>query len=353
MNDYLPPQITPPDPLSPGSLIFAASHLDHGHIHGQIANLKRVGATLRYVYDPDPAKVKACVERNPEVQVVDDFQRILDDPQISLVTSAAIPNERGPIGCRVMRAGKDYFTDKCPFTTLEQLAEAREVATATGRRYWVNYGELISSEAAWHAGELVKSGAIGDIVHMAIFGPHRLGASKRPDWFFKKQQYGGIITDIASHQVAQFIHYTGAESAEVLHARVGNFTQPAYPELEDFGEAVFKLNTGTSCYSRVDWLTPDGLSVWGDGRTFIVGSKGTIEVRKQVDLARGVGARVFLVTAAGEFDIPCKGKVYLPFYDQLVRDVQERTDTAMPQDTVFLMAELALQAQALADAQAV
>lgn len=349
-SEYLPEPSPELEPLSPGAVPFAAAYLDHAHVYGQTSFLKKAGAELRYVYDPNPVKVKTFCEAHPEAQPVNDFRRILDDPAIRLVTAAAIPNRRSEIGCEVMRAGKDYFTDKCPFTTLEQLEETRRAVKETGHRYWVSYGELICSEASWHAGELIRRGVIGNLVSMVIFGPHRLSAKSRPDWFFRKEQYGGILTDIASHQVAAFLDYAGTTKGRVLHARVANLANPEYPELEDFGQATFSVGErGISCYSQVDWFTPDGLKVFGDGRTFVTGTKGTIELRKYVDVARGSGGRLFLVTDTGEWEIPCAGQVYLPFHDLMLRDILYKTDRAMPQEKTFAIAELSMQAQKMAD----
>ena len=39
-------------------------------------------------------------------------------------------------------------------------------------------------------------------------------------------------------------------------------------------------------YVRLDWFTPDGLGTWGDGRLFILGTEGYIEVRKYTNVAR-------------------------------------------------------------------
>lgn len=191
---------------------------------------------------------------------------------------------------------------------------------------------------------------IGDLISIVIFGPHRLSAKSRPDWFFRKEQYGGILTDIVSHQVAAFLDYAGTPSGEVLHARVDNLANPGYPELEDFGQATFAVGERRiSCYSQVDWFTPGGLSVFGDGRTFITGTKGTIEIRKYVDPARGKGGSLFLITDTDEWEIPCAGQVYLPFHDRMVRDILQGTDHAMPQEMTFAIAELSMRAQLMAD----
>lgn len=330
--------------------VFAAAHLDHGHVYGQCNGLTEAGAELRYVYDPDPEKVKIFCETFPQAKPVDALERIFEDDAVKLVAAAAVPNERGPLGCRVMQAGRDYFTDKCPFTTLEQLETARGVAAETGRKYLVYYSERVHVESAWYVDELIQGGAIGDIVHMEIFGPHRLGKAKRPAWFFEKEKYGGILTDIASHQFDQFLHYSRSQEGEVLHARVGNFANPDVPGLEDFGEAVLKLDTDASCFSRVNWFTPDGMRGWGDGRSFITGTKGVIEVRKYFDFGRSSeGNRIFIADEKGDQELDVTGKVGFPFFGQLILDCLNRTEKAMTQHHAFKAAELSLKAQAMAD----
>ncbi len=338
--------------VSPSEFPFAVALLEHGHIYMQTEGLLQAGGTLKWVYDTDATRLKQFVEKygHTGVQAVDSLDRILDDPDIQLVAAAAIPSERGPIGCRVMQAGKDYFTDKCPFTTLQQLEDARRVVQGTGRKYAVFYSERLHVESAYVADELIRGGAIGEVVHIAIMGPHRLGQGPRPAWFYDKQRYGGILTDICSHQVDQFLHYTRSTSGTVEHARVENFAHPDTPDLEDFGEAVFRLSSGASCHSRVDWFTPDGLRTWGDGRMFAVGTQGYLEIRKYIDVATSTETdRIYLVDQQQEQRIDCLGKTGFPYYGQLILDCLNRTENAMTQDHAFLAAELSLKAQALAD----
>lgn len=336
-----------PSPVvAPGEFIFAACSLDHGHIYGQCNGLVEAGGLLQWVFDPDPEKVAAFCQKFPQARPARCLEEILDNPQVALVAAAAIPDMRGPLGCRVMRAGKDYFTDKTPFTTEEQLAEARKTAAETGRKYAVYYSERLHVECAVHAGTLIKEGAIGRVVQMLGLGPHRLNAPSRPDWFFQKKRYGGILCDIGSHQGEQFLYYTGAKSACVTASAVGNFANPDHPELEDFGECSLAADNGASGYYRVDWLTPDGLRTWGDGRSIILGTQGYIELRKYLDVTTGNGGnQLILVDGKGEHRISCEGKVGYPFFGQLILDCLNRTETAMTQEHTFAAAALCLEAQ--------
>jgi len=343
------PQGQPRPVVKPGEFIFAAAHLDHGHIYGQCNGLLEAGAKLRWVFEPDPVKRDVFLQKFPQARVARSLDEILDDPDVRLVAAAAVPNQRGAIGCRVMSAGKDYFTDKTPFTTFEQLEEARRVAAATRRKYMVYFSERLHVEAAMHAGDLVHGGAIGRVLQVIGLGPHRLNKPSRPAWFFEREKFGGILCDIGSHQFEQFLYFSGATDATVTQSAIANYANPDHPEFEDFGEASLVGNNGTSNYVRVDWFTPDGLSTWGDGRTLILGTKGYIELRKYVDVAREkTGDHIYLVDHRGEHHLDVAGKVGFRFFGEFILDCLNRTEKAMTQAHAFKAAELCLRAQAAA-----
>ncbi|HZA00865.1 MAG TPA: Gfo/Idh/MocA family oxidoreductase [Hyphomicrobiaceae bacterium] len=328
-------------------LRFAVIGVDHGHIFGQVDTLLRAGAELVSFY-ADSGLVGAFLERYPLARRVDDRRRILEDPSIPLIVSAGIPCERAPLGIEVMRHGKDYMVDKPGMTSLEQLAAVRRIQAETKRILSVYFSEHFETRSTVKAGELVHSGAIGRVINTTGFGPHRLSKATRPDWFFQREKYGGILTDIASHQCEQFLFFTRASDVEVVAATVANRANAETPELQDFGEMLLRA-PGATGYIRVDWFTPDGLPTWGDGRLFIVGTEGTIELRKYVDIAGRPGTdHLLLVDRQGVHRIDCSS-VELPYGRQLVSDILERTETAMPQERCFRAMELALTAQAMAE----
>lgn len=346
--NYAPKGIPAPV-VKEGEFVFAAIGLDHGHIYGMTNGLLDAGATLKWVYDPDPAKMQAFHDKYPQVQMAESEEQVLADPEVKLVAGACVTSERAALGVRVMRAGKDYFTDKAPLTSLEQLAMVKNVVAETGRKYAVSYSERLQVEAAVYAGELVKAGAIGKVVQVLGMGPHRLNPSSRPAWFFEKEKYGGILCDIGSHQIEQFLFYTGAKDATIVNAKIANYAHPEYPELDDFGDATLVGDNGATGYFRVDWFTPEGLCTWGDGRTFILGTDGYIELRKYVDVARSTEENhVYWVNQDGEHYENVTGKVGFPYFGQLILDCINRTENAMTQEHAFKAAELCVKAQMLA-----
>jgi predicted dehydrogenase len=311
--------------------------------------LTEAGGEVRYVFDPEPARAEKFCATFPSARALSSEAELLEKEEVTLVAAAAVPSERGPLGVRVMNAGKDYFTDKTPFTTLDQLEDARVTATRTGRKYMVYYSERLHVECAVRAGQLIKEGAIGRVVQVIGLGPHRSSPASRPAWFWSREKTGGILCDIGSHQFEQFLAFSGAERARIVHAQVANYHHKEHPEFEDWGEANLVAENGATNYIRVDWLNPNGLRCWGDGRTFILGTEGYIELRKYLDVAReDEGDHLYLVDHHGEHHIRCHGRVGFPFFGALILDCLNRTEHAMTQAHAFRAAELCLEAQAMA-----
>jgi predicted dehydrogenase len=328
-----------PRPGRPPRIRFGVIGLNHDHINGQTQAVMRGGGELVSFFAKEPDLATAYMKRFPGAKLARSEKEVLEDPSIQLIVSASIPNERAPLGIQAMRHGKDFMSDKPGMTTLEQLAEARKVQAETNM-----YSERLDQRATVKAGELVKAGAIGKVIQTVGLGPHRMNPKVRPQWFFERERYGGIICDIASHQFDQFLYFTGSTQAEIVASQVGNMNHPQYPGIEDFGDVMIRGNGGTG-YVRVDWFTPNGLSTWGDGRLTILGTNGYIELRKYLDVAGRPGSdHLFLVDQKEMRYVDCS-KEPLPYGERLVDDVLNRTETAMPQAHTFLAMELALTAQ--------
>ncbi|WP_020390753.1 Gfo/Idh/MocA family protein [Kribbella catacumbae] len=332
---------------------FAAVGLDHAHIHGQIAGLIEAGAKFVAMATDDPSSPIAAQvrERYPDVPVVDDPDDLIAQDGIELIVTAAVPDRRGPIAVAALRAGKDVVADKPGCVSFDQLEQIEKAVAETGRFWSVTFSERFEVRCVIRAGELVRAGRIGTVVQTLGLGPHRIGdrghlggGAGRPDWFYDKSRHGGILVDIASHQIDQFLWFTGARTAEVVASTVGNFANPDKPGLQDFGDVLLRSDNAQG-YIRVDWYTPTGLPTWGDGRLMILGTEGYIEMRKYVDIGgRPGGDHLFLVDQESTQYIDCSD-VELTYYADLVHDVQERTTTAAPQEHTFETMRLALTAQ--------
>jgi predicted dehydrogenase len=334
-------------PAPKNTINFSVIGLNHDHIYGMVKSVIDGGGKLISVYSPEEALLPRFTKLYPYVKIAKSEKEILEDNSIQLVASASIPVDRAPLGIRVMKAGKDFMTDKPGIVTFAQLKEAKKVQKETKRIYSIVYSERLGNPASYKAAELIQAGAIGKVIQTTGMGPHRMNAPTRPDWFFDPDKAGGILCDIGSHQCDQFLYYTNSKEAKVNFSQIGNFNNPKYPKYQDFGDMSVR-SSHASGYIRIDWFTPAGLNTWGDGRTFILGTDGYIEMRKYTDIAgRKGGNHLFIVNQKETKYYDCSS-VYMPYGEQLVDDVVNRTETAMSQDHCFLATELALTGQKMA-----
>jgi predicted dehydrogenase len=336
--------------MSDKPLKFAAIGLDHRHIYGMAANMMDVGAEfVGWWTEGEPETLDGFEKRFPSVPRVEDRNTLLQNPEIDLVLIASIPSDRAQHAIEAMEHGKDVMADKPGCTTLAQLDAIKATVAKTGRIWSVDFSERFEVASVTKAAELVKAGAIGQVVQTVGLGPHRLNRATRPDWFFDKQSYGGIICDIASHQIDQFLYFTGSTDADITMAFAGNYANPDDTGLQDFGELSLRSDKGHG-YIRVDWYTPDALPTWGDGRLTILGTEGYIELRKYCDVGRDDQTdHLYLVNSERCEHIDCRDAGY-PYFRNLANDIRNRTETAMPQAHCFKVMELGLKAQAMADA---
>jgi predicted dehydrogenase len=261
---------------------FAAIGLDHRHVYDMTEGLLKAGADC-VGYDSgttDPRVLAGFRKRFPHVPEVS-RDRLMDDPSIGFIVLSAVPCDRAGLAIEAMRRGKDVMSDKPGVTTSEQLAAVRRTVQATGRIWSICVGR-VASPAIQEALRVVRSGELGRLVQVVSLAPHRLNRALRPAWFFDRPAFGGIINDIGVHSIDQFLALADVADAEIEASTIGSYgTEPE--GFEDFAEITLRTPSVRG-YCRVDWFTPDGLPTWGDGRLFVVGTEGTLELRKNLDI---------------------------------------------------------------------
>jgi predicted dehydrogenase len=340
------------EPVVKNRIKFAVCGMSHDHIYGMILAIMRGGGELVAAWASEQDKLTSFKLRFPNVKIVATQDEIIEDPAVQLVLTSQVASERAPLGVRVMRHGKDFLADKPGITTLAQLAEVRKTIAETKRIYAIMYSERLEVKAAVYAGDLVQQGAIGKVIQTINIAPHQIiqghgdagGGAGRPEWFWNPDLYGGILCDIGSHQVDQFLFYTGSKQAEVVESQIANVRHPNRPRFQDFGDMVLRGDRGLG-YVRLDRFTPEGLGTWGDGRLFILGTDGYIEIRKYTDVAnKKQGNNLYIVDNKQARFIDCNA-MPLPFGPQFVDDILNRTHTAQDQEQCLLAAELVIKAQ--------
>lgn len=329
-------------------LNLAVIGIDHGHIFSMLDEMIKEGCICKYFWtDGDSLNLKEFKKKYPKIQWREKNE-ILNDFSIDMILISSVPKDRASHAIDALKSNKDVMVDKPGCTTLDQLNNIKKTVNETGKIWSVNFSERFHVAAVAKAEELILEGKIGKVKSTIGTGPHRQGNYKRPSWFYERESYGGIITDIGSHQIHQFLVFTNSNEAKITHSFVENTTKKEFEGFQDFGEINLTGN-GAHGYIRLDWFTPDALPTWGDGRLFILGDKGFIEIRKYIDLAKSKkGNHLFLANNEEVKYIDCS-KVKLTYFKKLINDVLNRTETACSQKLTYLSMELAIKAQELAE----
>ena len=331
------------------SLNLAVLGIDHGHIFDMLDEMIKEGCNCNHFWTKgSPLTLKEFNQKYPNIKRVENKSEILENDKIDMILISSIPKDRANLSIEALKSGKDVMVDKPGCTSLDQLDNLKQAVKETGKIWSVNFSERFHVAAVVKAEELVAEGKIGKVKQTMGTGPHRQGNYERPDWFYDRESYGGVITDIGSHQIHQFLVFTGSNKAKVTHALVENTTKKKFPGFQAFGEINLTGNGGHG-YIRLDWFTPDALPTWGDGRLFILGDKGFIEIRKYTDLAKSdSGNHLYYANNEEVKHLDCKN-VKLPYFRNLIEDVLNRSETACKQELTYLTMELAIKAQEIAE----
>ncbi len=330
-------------------LKIAVLGIDHGHIFDMLDEMLKEGCSFeKWWTDGSPYTLEMFQKKYPNTRRVENKSIILDDSTVDMILISSIPKDRANLAIQSMNAGKDVMVDKPGCVSIKQLNELKNCIKNTNKIWSINFSERFHVAAVAKAEELVAKGIIGNIKQIIGMGPHRLGNYKRPDWFYDRDSYGGIITDIGSHQIHQFLVFSKSKKIKINHSLIENTTMPNLSGFQDFGEVNLSSENAHG-YIRLDWFTPDALPTWGDGRLIILGDEGFIEIRKYTDLAKSnTGNHLFYANNNEVKYIDCSD-VKLPYFCNLISDVKNRTETALPQDLCFQTMEIALKAQELAE----
>ncbi|MDC0454585.1 Gfo/Idh/MocA family oxidoreductase [Candidatus Pelagibacter sp.] len=323
--------------------------IDHGHIFDMLDEMLKEGCRCNHFWtEGSPLTLWEFNKKYPDIKRKENINEILNDQSIDMILISSVPKNRAKHSIQALQANKDVMVDKPGCTNLNQLNDIKKTVKQTGKIWSINFSERFHVAAVAKAEELVSKGKIGKVKQTIGTGPHRQGNYERPNWFYDRESYGGIITDIGSHQIHQFLVFTNSNKVKINYAIAENTTKREFPGFQDFGEVNLTGNGGHG-YIRLDWFTPDALPTWGDGRLFILGDKGFIEIRKYTDLAKtNSGNHLYFANNNEVKYIDCSD-TKLPYFRNLINDVLDRTETACKQELTYLTMELALRAQELAE----
>jgi predicted dehydrogenase len=269
----------------------------HFHMFDLLQGLSSYpGLELAGACDVDPIFRERLIN-DYRLTCFDSLEQLIRDGQPQVVGCFDILGRRADTIIRCLEQGISVLSDKPPVTTFGQLERLQKIVDRTESENGPVFSVIFSERynpPVYTLKNLIDSGTIGQLVNFTSFRPHKLKKAERPAWMFNRDSYGGIIVDLAVHDLDVFNWLTGSPPVEVT-AYHSNATCPEFPEFEDNGQILFRSESGQTGFVKVEWLAPEAHPTHGDCRYFVTGTLGSVEVYTGGDLSDRQG-KIILCT---------------------------------------------------------
>ncbi len=267
---------------------------------------------------------------------------------VDVIGIGAINRARGAIIIDALEHGVHVLADKPLLLSLEELRKVKELRAQKGLQVGLMLTERYNPPFQ-RLFEVVDNGDIGDVVSFTAFRPHKLRIASRPDWMFDHYQYGGLLADLAIHDIDIMRRVCPAEVVSI-HAWQTNRHYNDRTDFYDNAHAAIQLSNGTMGWFAANWLTPNGSDIHGDCRCFVQGTTGAVEVKVDGGFGRGETILTTATQSAHSLDLPPAdiADLYRDFLAVVAGEAPGKL--ILPPEEGLASTELALEAQAVADA---
>lgn len=253
---------------------LAVAGMAHPHIHLVFETAaRRDDVTLVAISDPEPG-LREKYGAHVDVPAYTDHRELLANHDVDVVAVASVYSDRAAVVVDALRAGAHVIADKPLCTELSDVDLIEKAAAESGKDVALLFTKRYSRETV-AARKLLVDGALGQLTQIATTGPHKLLRPTRPDWFFRRATYGGILGDLAVHDVDLVLWLTGATEGVVSGAAGSSVAD--LPEFTNYGSALLRAGSVTATL-EVNWLTPSASPYHGDYRMRLTGTEGVAEL---------------------------------------------------------------------------
>lgn len=255
---------------------FGIAGLRHPHVENILAEVAgRSDVSVVAVADEETS-IRESFGRRLGVPTYSHHEQMLAKESLDAVGVVTVNSERGRLVRDCLLAGKHVLSDKPLCTNLTDLASIKDTWRRSG-----TFLSVMLEKRFWPVTkafeEILAAGEIGRLVLAWASGPHRLMRHTRPDWMFGRESYGGILNDLAVHDLDLLLRFTRAKSGFV-QGFVGNAANKDVSEFEDHGQVLLRTDGGLLATIEVHWLSPEAAPYHGDYRMILTGTKGTAEL---------------------------------------------------------------------------
>lgn len=233
-----------------------------------VRNFHDLGA-LAAVMDPDAA-TREFNASEYGVATTDDYQSILDNPDIDGVAIATPVPMHHDMGIRALSAGKDVYIEKPITHTAAECEELVQVADDNARILMAGHLLMYQPATTWIK-DKIESGDLGDLygVHLERLTLGRVRAVE------------SVLWDLSVHDIAVILFLAGGQKPSAIRAAGHRILRK---DLEDDVYVHFDFPDGTRADLHTSWLWPEM-----QRRMIVRGSKGMLiynEVAQTITLHR-------------------------------------------------------------------
>lgn len=219
-------------------------------------NLVRTFSSLQCLYglyDPDAECARALSSKYPAARLFNDWQAVLDDPQITAIAVASPAENHFELTMAALRAGKHVFVEKPLALEWEDGAEMVDMARQRNRILMV--GHLLQYHpAVIRLKQLISEGVLGRIEYIYS---NRLSMGK-----IRREE--NALWSFAPHDISVILALVGQMPVQVA-ATGGAYLQP---NIADVTISNLLFDRGTRAHIFVSWLHP-----YKEQRLVVIGSK--------------------------------------------------------------------------------
>ncbi|MGP4079098.1 Gfo/Idh/MocA family protein [Pseudalkalibacillus sp. R45] len=259
---------------------FAIIGCRHFHIQDFIQEMLELGHHCAGIYEDTNIHLSTSISEKFQIPIFDRLEDLLAR-DLDIIGCASKNSAKIDIIEFCENNGIHVMVDK-PIITSEEGYERLNTIIDNGK---IQVGVMLTERFQpifMTLKDMIQSDQFGDITHISMRKPHRLAKESREEWFFNKDESGGIIIDLSIHDFDLLRWLTKKEITTIQGYMTKNMLDE-YPDFFDTASMQVLLDDNLPVQLYVDWHTPSASWTWGDGRVFITGTKGCAELRLQGD----------------------------------------------------------------------
>lgn len=209
------------------------------------------------------------------VPIYDDYKLMFDEtkpnlaiinPQFKFISECAAES---------LRRGINIFCEKPISITYDGLEKIIKASKSGKARICAMMG--MRNEAPFYSlKKIIDDGEIGDIRLIHAQKSYILG--ERPEFYRKRDTFGGLIPWVGSHPIDMIYWLTGRKKYKSVTANHSKLNNRNHGELEATAAILFEIQDDITATVNLDYLRPNGSASHGDDRIRIMSSNGWAEI---------------------------------------------------------------------------